>query len=478
MSLTNKTIGGAFWAFLERFGAQILQMIIFVVLARILSPEAFGLIGMLAIFIQVSQSLVDSGFGQALIQKKDTDEIDYSSVFFINLIVSVVIYVLLYFSAPLIANFYSEPELIKLVRVLGLQFIISAFSLVQVAKLTKEVKFKKLMMVKLPSTLIGGGAGIVAAYSNFGVWSLIIYQLVDKATYSLQVWVQSKWTPLWVIQWKRVKTLFDFGGKLMLEGLISTIHKNLYELAIGRYFSAAQVGYYTQANNIQNLPVQNISVALERVTFPILSSIQDDDVRLKRAFQKIMRQVLFLLAPLMIGGIVLADPLFELVLTKKWLPAAPYFQLLCISGLFYPLTVYNLNILKVKGRSDLYLYLGLINKSISVIVIFILVQYSVLALVIFKSLKSILSFLVYGYFCGRLINYKTYEQIKDVWKFLLIAAVSGIITFLVLSQFTLNNLGTIVTGILIGSIIYSALIYTFEKPILSITKEMIDNFKK
>lgn len=476
MSLTNKTIGGVFWAFLERFGAQILQMVIFIVLARLLAPKAFGLMGMLAIFVQLSQSLVDSGFGQALIQKKNTDEIDYSSVFFFNLIISLCLYAILYFSAPKIAEFYRESELINLIRVLGLQFIISAFSLVQIARLTKEVEFKKLMVIKLPSTLLGGTTGIIAAYSGFGVWSLVIYQLTDKLAYSVQIWFHSNWKPIWIIKLNRIKTLFDFGGKLMLEGLISTVYNNLYELLIGKYYSAAQVGFYTQAKQIKQIPVLNISVALERVTFPILSDIQEDDLRLSRAFQKIMRQVIFILSPLMIGGIVLAEPLFEFVLTEKWLPAAPYFQVLCISGLFYPLNVYNLNILKVKGRSDLYLYLGLVNKGISIIVIFFIVKYSVMALLLFQAIKSIIAYVFYGQICGKLIGYNLKNQFSDIWKFLTFSIVSGIFVHIILNQFLLSNVGTIIIGAAIGFVVYGLLIYIFEKSILVFTKRTIQNF--
>lgn len=227
MSLTNKTLNGFFWAFLERFGVQAIQLIIFIVLARMLSPEAFGLIGMLVVFIAVSQSITASGFGQVLIQKKDPDEVDFSSVFFMNLILSLCIYGILYWFAPLISGFYGELILIDLIRVLGLKFIIAAFSMVQIAKLTKEVKFKSLMIAKLPSTLVGGFTGISAAYMGFGVWSLIIQQLTDSAAYSIQLWVQSKWKPIFVFNFQRLKSLFDFGSKMMLSGIIIRIFMRL-----------------------------------------------------------------------------------------------------------------------------------------------------------------------------------------------------------------------------------------------------------
>lgn len=476
-SLTDKTLSGFIWAFGERFGVQAMQMVIFIVLARILTVEAFGLMGMLAVFIAVSQSLTDSGFGQALIQKKGADEVDFSSVFYINLIVSVAIYGLLYATAPLIASFYGEPILIELIRVLGLKFIIAAFSMVQIAKLTKEVKFKKLMIAKLPSTLLGGAAGVSAAYMGFGVWSLIIQQLTDITAYSIQIWIQSNWTPKWVFDWERIKELFDFGSKMMLSGLLNQVSNYIYEILIGRFYSTAQVGFYTQANRIRQLPVQNISSALARVTFPVLSEVQDDNVRLKRAYKKILRQVIFIIAPLMVGGIVLAKPLFSFVLTDKWLPAVPYFQWLCVAGLFYPVNAYNLNILKVKGRSDLFLWLGVIKKVIEAICLFFLLSYSVLALVIFRAAFGFVAYFVNSYYSGKFIDYGVIEQLQDIWKFLFASAFTGLIVWWLLPHLKMHDLGSIIAGMAIGLLMYGGIIYKTEYVILIYSKETLNRFR-
>lgn len=476
MSLTDKTLSGFVWAFGERFGVQAMQMAIFIVLARILTPEAFGLMGMLAVFIAVSQSLTDSGFGQALIQKKDADEVDFSSVFYINLVASAVIYGILYAAAPLIASFYGEPILTGMIRLLGIKFIIAAFSMVQIAKLTKEVQFKKLMIAKLPSTLLGGAAGIGAAYNGFGVWSLVIQQLTDATAYSIQVWIQAKWKPLWVFDWKRVKELFKFGGRMMTSGILHTIYQNIYEVVIGRYFATAQVGYFTQANKIKQLPVQNISSALNRVTFPVLSEIQDDDVRLKRAYKKIIRQVIFFIAPLMVGAIVIAEPLFRFVLTETWLPAVPYFQWLCVAGLFYPLNAYNLNILKVKGRSDLFLKLEVVKKVIGIIGIVIAVQFSVLALVILRAVTSIIAYGINSYYSGLFINYGILEQLKDIRNIITIAISGGIALFGFNMLIPAGDLTTILTNIVLGGFLYPLFIKIFDKEALLDTRELIAKF--
>lgn len=473
MSLTDKTLGGFSWAFLERFGVQVLQMVIFIILARVLTPEDFGLMGMLAVFIAVSRSLTDSGFGQALIQKKEADEIDFSSVFYINLVASVIIYVVLFVTAPLIASFYREPVLIDIIRVLGLQFIVAAFSMVQIAKLTKEVKFKSLMIAKLPSTMLGGATGVGAAYMGLGVWSLVIQQLTDTAAYSIQVWIQSKWRPEFVFDRHRLKSLFDFGSKIMLSGMINTIYQNMYEIVIGRFFTTAQVGFYTQANKIKQVPVQNISSALGRVTFPVLSEIQDNDERLKRAYKKIIRQVVFFVAPVMIGAIVVAEPLFRFVLTEKWLQAVPYFQWLCVSGLFYPINAYNLNILKVKGRSDLFLKLEVVKKVIGVIGIIIALQYSVLLLVIVHAITSVTAYCINSFYSGMFIHYGIWEQIKDIYMIVAAAVLMGTILLGLNSTLNFGNLSLLLINIAIGAGLYWILIRILDYQILINSKKLL-----
>jgi teichuronic acid exporter len=477
MSLTNKIIGGVFWAFSERFGTQILQLIIFIVLARILEPEAFGLIGLIAIFIAVSASITDSGFGDALIQKKNSDDTDYSSVFYINLIVSGVMYLVLYVSAPLIASFFNESILIELIRLLGLKFIISAFSVVQVARLMKGVEFKKLMFAKLPSTLLGGTCGIIAAYHGYGVWSLVIQQLTDATAFSIQVWIQSKWIPKRLFNWQRVKNLFSFGSKMMIESILNTLYKNFSEVVIGRSFSMAEVGFYTQANKIKQVPISNLSSAISKVSYPVLAEIQDQNIRLKKAYKKIIRQVFFMVSPIMIGLIVIAEPLFTLLLTEKWLPAVPYFQWLCIGGLLYPVQSYNLNILKVKGRSDLFLYLGIIKKTIGIAGILVFAQISVLAIVMFKAANSVLAYFINSYYSGKFIDYGILEQIKDIWKFIASAALAGITAQVILNWLNLNDAFSILTGVVTAGTTYFLTIYFIEKDILSSSKALLLNFK-
>jgi len=477
MSLGKKALKGFFWATFERFGIQGVSFVIFVILARLLTPTQFGLIGMLTIFIAISRTLTNSGFSQALIQKKDADESDFSSVFYMNLLVSVIIYLVLFIAAPLIADFYKEPALIALTRVLGLKFVIDAFSLIQETVLTKEVDFKSLMIARLPSNVIGGIAGISAALGGLGVWSLIIHQLVDSLAYSIQVWIQSPWRPHWKFDPERLKELFHFGSRLMASALINTTFQNLYLVVIGRFFTTAEVGLYDQANKIRKLPVQNISSALDRVTFPVLSEIQNDDKRLKRAYRSIIRQVLFFMGPIMMLGLVMAEPLFRLVLTEKWLPAVPYFQWLCITGLFHPLNAYNLNILKVKGRSDLYLRLEILKKAIEVIGIVIAMNFSVLILVVAQTAQSLIAFFINSYYSGRFINYGLAEQFKDVWSIFFSAIAMALGVYFMNTQITnLADVLIIGSDLLAGVIVYIMLLALIDRPVLTNLKSVAENF--
>lgn len=413
-SLKNKTISGIIWALLQRVGGRGISLIATIILARILTPKAFGLIGMLAIFIQLSQTIIQAGFREALIQKKEPDEEDYSSVFYINLVVGIIFYSILYFSAPLIADFYHQPILINLTRVLALIFVINAFSYVQEAKLAKEMRFKTLMIIHLPSTVISGIVAIIMAMTGFGVWSIVGQQLVMRLAFTIQIWFYAKWIPLRKFSTKKVKGLFSFGGKLLISRIIQTVFKNIYLIVIGKWFPVSTLGYYQNAKKLVDLPTQTLSQALRDVTFSSFSIIQDDNKKLKEGYRKVVQQMVFWLCPMLIFAAALARPLFSFVLTDKWLPAVPFFQLLCVVGVFYPLNSYNLNILNVKGRSDLVLKLEIIKKIITIIGIVFTIPIGVWALIMFQSINAVFAYFLNSIYSGRFINYPLFEQIKDV----------------------------------------------------------------
>lgn len=424
------------WSLLQNVGGRGVTFVVTLVLARLLTPKEFGLIGMLLIIIQVSQALINGGFNQALIQKKDSDEEDYSSVFYINLVASVLLYVILYFAAPAIAAFYDQPVLTELTRVLSLVLVINAFSYVQESRLSKNMEFKKLMLINLPSTVIGGIASIVLAILGYGVWSIVALQLITRLAYTIQIWIYARWEPLLSFSRSKAATLFSFGSKLMVSTVIDTIYHNIYLVIIGKFFPLNSVGYYQNADNMVRYPAQTFTLALNKVAFPLFSSVQEDDKKLKEGYKRIIQQLLFWLCPAFILAGILAEPLFRIIFTEKWLPAVPYFRWLCIVGILYPVNMYNLNILNVKGRSDLYLKLGIIKKIIITMGIALAVPFGIGALLAFQALNSVIGYFLNSYYSGRFIQYQVLEQLKDIAPIVLLSLLTGSVVFILDSTLT------------------------------------------
>ncbi|MBI6117353.1 lipopolysaccharide biosynthesis protein [Salegentibacter maritimus] len=455
MSLKKEATSGLVWTFTQQFGAQIISFIVSLVLARLLLPKEFGLIGMIAVFIAVGGALVDSGLTQSLIRSKQLDQEDFSTVFYFNLAASILIYIIVYLTAPLVTNFYDQPLLTPILRLYCTTFIITAFSAVQVARLTQKMDFKTQTLVAIPSIIVGGIVGIVMAYMGYGVWSLVWNQIVTALISTVQLWIYSKWSPSWVFNFEKFKEHFNFGYKLTLSALLNKIFINIYVIIIGRYFSASQVGFYTRADTMKQLPVSNISTALNKVTYPLFAKIQDDDVRLKRVYSQLMQMVVFVIAPTLVFLAVLAEPTFRFLFTKKWLPAVPYFQILCISGVLYPIHAYNLNILKVKGRSDLFLKLAVIKKSITVVGIIIGVQFGIYGLLYAQVALSGFSFFINAFYTNRFINYSAWQQIRDILPIIGLAlACGGIVWYLDKFLYGQIDLFRLVAGGITGGVFY------------------------
>lgn len=414
MSLKQQTVGGVFWTFLQQFSVQLINFVVQIILARILLPAEFGLIAMLTVFIAIGNQLMDSGMTSSLIRTPKPDHEDYSTVFFVNLGVSIIFYIILFFTAPLISDFYSQPILTAIIRVYSLSFIISAFMAVQTTRLTKNLRFKVQMAMQVPSVVVGGVTGVMLAKSGYGVWSLVWMHLSQAFLFTMLHWIFSGWRPTFVINKDKLKYHFGFGYKLTLSGLLNAVFDNAYNIVIGKFFSATLLGYYNRAYTLQLFPVKNISTALNKVTYPIFASIQDDDLRLRNAYRKLLQQVMFWVTPLLTLSAALADQLFLVLLTEKWLPAVPYFQVLCVVGILYPLQQYNLNILRVKGRSDLVLKINIVKKVTLIVGISAAISFGIMALLITQALFSILSYVYNSYYSGRFIRYNVWAQIKDI----------------------------------------------------------------
>lgn len=427
MSLRKKATTGLVWTFAQQFGGQVIGFVVSLILARILLPEEFGLIGMISIFIAIGSTFLNSGLTQSLIRtsESDLDQEDYSTVFFFNLLASVLLYGMAYTTAPLVADFYDQAVLVEIIRLYCLSFVITAFSAVQLARLTKKMDFRTQTLVAIPSIVISGILGVYLAYTGYGVWSLVYSYLLKEVLNATQLWFHSRWQPSLMFSILKFRYHFFFGYKLTLSGLLDVIFKNLYIILIGRFFSANQVGFYTRAETMKQLPVTNISNALNKVTFPLFASIKDDDVRLRRVYKQIMQMVVFAIAPVLIFLAVLAEPVFRFLFTEKWLPAVPYFQIICLTGILYPVHSYNLNILKVKGRSDLFLRLEVIKKITVLAIIAMTLPFGILALLGGQVLNSLIAFFINTHYTGKLINFTAWQQSRSIGPIILLAAVAG-----------------------------------------------------
>ena len=447
-NLKSQTIKGVFWSFIEKFGSQLILLISQIVLARLLEPKDFGLLGMLAIFIAVSQAFIDSGFDNALIQKKEVNQTDYSTVFYFNITIGIVLYLILFFAAPLIAEFFHQPLLVDLTRVVCIVLAVNSFGLIQFVKFKIEMNFKAIAQVVVIANLLSAFVGIAMALMGFGVWALAGQIIGIYFFRTVLFWIKSSWRPSFIFSFQSFKQLFSFGSKLLLSGIINQVFQNIYLMVIGRIFSASLLGFYTQAKKLQEVPVTTLAQVVGNVTFPAFSKIQDDNVKLREGFRKLIKLMVFINFPLMLGLAVVAEPLLVLILGEKWLPSVPYFQLLCIAGMIYTLHASNLNILKVKGRSDLFLYLEIIKKTIVVIAIFIGLNWGIIGLIVGQICTSFISFFINAFYTGKLISYTIPNQLKDISQTFFISL--GMVAFMSIGWFINNQIISLVFQILIG----------------------------
>ncbi len=438
--LKQKTIHGLFWSFIDNFAKLGLQFIVGVILARILSPREFGLIGMLTIFIAISQAIVESGFSTALIRKRNCSQADYSTVFYFNLIISVVLYVVLFFSSGIISRFFEEAELENMLKVFGLILVINAFGMIQQTIFSKEINFKVQTYVTLISALCSGVLAIGAATMGMGVWSLVILNLSRAFLNTLFLWIWSVWRPILIFSKKSFSELFGFGSKLLISALIETIFQNIYYLVIGKFFSARELGFYTRADQFRNLPSQNITDVIQRVSFPVLSAIQDQPERLKENYRKLIRSTMYITFILMLGMAAIAKPMILVLIGEKWLPSVQFLQLLCFVGMFYPLQALNLNILNVKGRSDLFLKLEIIKKIINIPVIILGIFAGIKAMILGMILNNIFAYILNSFYSGKLIGYSTKQQVLDILPSFLFSSLMGGVVFTIGKIIPFNSL--------------------------------------
>lgn len=467
--LKNKTIHAIKWSFLDSVGTRGVQFVSGIVLARLLLPEQFGLIGMLTIFIAVAQSFLDSGFGSALIQKRDATQKDICSIFYFNIAVGLIASGVLCVFAPGISAFYNQPILTPLLRVLSISLVINSFGLVQSTMLTKQVNFKTLAKVNLIATILAAVIGISMAVNGFGVWSLVVQQISIAFLGTAFLWLSNIWKPALIFSMKSLREMFGFGSRVLASGLLNTFFDNIYLLVIGRLFSATQLGFFSRAKTLAELPSNQLTWTIGRVMFPVFSAVQDDSVRLKRGLKKTLSTLAMVNFPLMIGILVIARPLVLVLLTEKWASCIPYLQLLCINCILFPLNWININVLYAIGRSDLCLRLEIIKKGLIVINIIVTCWWGIRAMICGQIAVSIFAYYLNCYYNGILIGYSIKEQLLDILSYLFVSILMGLIVYTLSYLLLSNSWFVLLFEILIGSIVYMGLCWLFK---LSVFLEM------
>jgi len=481
LSLKQKTISGIAWTLGQQVGVQGINFFVQILLARLLVPADCGLIAMVQVFMTIGAALMDGGMTSSLIRTKNADNRDYSTVFYMNMMASILIYGIVFFAAPLIASFFDQPLLTLLVRVYTLSFVIQALVGVQTTKLTKEMNFKLQMYMQLPSTLIGGIVGVVLAYQNYGVWSLVWMQLIMSFLFMIQHWFWSDWKPTLLFDKVKLKEHLGFGYKLTLSTLLTTLYSESYTIIIGKFFPMNQLGFYKQAKTLSMFPVSNLTKALQKVTYPVFSELQDDNKKLREVFKKITSMVFFIVTPVMLFLAIEAKPIINLVLTEKWLPAVPFFQILCISSLFYPLSMYNLNIILAKGRSDLHFKLEILKKGLSIIVLVSSIPFGITGIVIASGISMLIHAVVNSIFSGKLIGYPVIEQFKQFMPILSIGLVTSIIIKIIMNasenyEFFNKDFIQIGVSLCLFFILYFILNKLFKISALIETRKLIGDF--
>lgn len=458
-SLRNKTVKGASWSFIDSIAGQGITFLVGLVLARLLTPEEYGLIGIIIIFIAVFNSIVDSGFSNALIRKNDAEDIDYNTVFISNLVLSVVLFGVLYISAPPISNFFNQPQLIPLLRVMGSIVIINAFAIIQRTILVKKVDFKTQTKVSLISSITSGVVGIGMAVGGLGVWSLVGQQISRQFLNSAFLWIYSRWYPKLQFSIQSFKELFTFGWKLLVSSLIDTVWREIYQVIIGKCYSPVALGQYTRAQQFASICSSNLTTVVQRVSFPVLSSVQDDKERLKNGYKRIIKVAMLVTFVLMLGLAAVAKPLVLSLIGEQWLPCVPFLQIICLQMMLYPLHSLNLNMLQVQGRSDLFLKLEIIKKIIAIGPLLLGIFVNIYWMLGGSVVTGCIAYYLNAYYSGPFLNYSIKEQVKDILPSFGVAVAMAVpvytMSFIPLNPFILLPL-QIVVGAVITLVICEA----------------------
>lgn len=454
-SNSRTVMSNLLWRLAERIGAKGVEFIVSIVLARLLEPELFGTIALVTVFTTILQVFVDSGLGNALIQKKDADDTDFSTVFYFNIVFCLLLYLLLFLAAPLIARFYRNTALIPIIRVLGITVLISGVKNVQQAFVSRNMLFRRFFYATLGGTIGAAVIGIALAKLGFGVWALVAQQIFNVAMDTVILWITVKWRPKRLFSWQRLKTLYAFGWRLLASSLLETAYNDLRQLIIGRLYTASDLAFYNRAKQFPQFITANINTSINSVLFPAMSSVQDEREKVKAMTRRAIKTSTYLMAPLMVGLAVCSQQIIRIVLTEKWLPAAPYMVIFCITQTFLPIHTANLNAIKAMGRSDLYLKLEIIKKVVGMALLLSTMWFGVMAMAYSLLASSIISQVINSWPNKELLDYSYPDQLRDIFPSLLLALAMGVCVYFV-KYLGLSDWPTLLIQVFLGAAIYIA----------------------
>lgn len=460
-NIKSKVISGLIWKFAERISAQLVTFIVSIVLARLLSPSHYGAVAIVNIFIALANVFVVSGFGNSLIQKRDADDTDFSSVFYFNILMSIVMYIIVFYSAPIIADFYSMPILTPVLRVMGLRLIVAGINSVQHAYVARHMLFKRFFWSTLGGTLASGVIGVVMAYKGFGIWALVAQYMVNTTVDTIVLWFTVKWRPKLLFSLKRLGKMFSFGWKLLVSSLIETGYNELRSLIIGKTYTAADLAHYNKGRQFPNLVVTNVNTSIQSVLFPAMSDCQDKRNQVKTICRRAIRISSYIMLPLMLGLALVAEPFVKLLLTDKWLPCVPYLQISCFVMALMPIHTANLQAINAMGRSDIFLKLEIAKKVTGVIALISVMHLGVMAIALSGVFLTLVSSVINAYPNSKLLEYKITEQIKDLMNALVpLLLMASSVCFI--DVIGLNLILDLVVKVIIGAMVYVLSSYLFK----------------
>jgi O-antigen/teichoic acid export membrane protein len=473
--LKQKAIKGVAWSFVDKGCVKLISFAIGIIIARILTPADYGVVGMIMVFIVIANIIVDSGISQALVQRKNRSEADKSTAFFFNVTIACVCYIILFLLAPAIARFYETPILIPVLRTLGINVIIMSLATVQRANLQADLDFRTIAIVNILGVLASGAIGIAMAYTGFGIWAIVFQQIASFATSTVVYWILGKWRPTMEFSMQSFKALWKFGSKLLAAGLVATILREIYTVTIGKIYRASELGYYSRAVQTTDMVALTTNDMINAVTFPILSSLQDDKDKMISVYSRMLGMTAFFIFPIMTLLAVIAEPLTTVLLTDKWLPIVPLMQWLCFARMFTPISALNMNILNAVGRSDLFLKLDLSKLPLTIITMVITIPLGVKAIVIGSFIDTFICYFINAYLPGRMFSFGIIAQFRIFIKIVISTAAMALAAYAAMIPFSSLPGLQLAVGLIAACITYLLAVYTLKVPELNEARIAIRN---